>query len=311
MCITFSYEGIAMTGGSLAGRLAVRRAVVLASGVALLALMVTGATASAFSPTGDYVNFGDCPLGNTSVVSCVYSTTTSGEVKIGTTGVPIKHTITLQGGLSQNEETGATEWHEAADGNTLSKTAQTVPGGLLGIMAPAEWPTWLQEWFNEFINTGPTGVTATTELVGAPSWNQENLEERSGTGVILPVRVHLNNAFLGSGCYIGSASSPVSLQLTTGTTSPPAPNSPITGTLGTITFKHGGALLIATGDKLVNNSFSAPYAEGCGEGEWWVKLLVSAAVDLKLGLPSAAGHNTAILQGNLEQGAAAAVKASE
>jgi len=34
-------------------------------------------------------------------------------------------------------------------------------------------------------------------------------------------------------------------------------------------------------------------------------------VDLKLGLPSAAGKNTAILTGNLEQASASAVLASE
>jgi hypothetical protein len=279
----------------------------------VLALLALGASASAlpFHPTGDYANFGDCPLGNASVVSCIFSTTTSGEVKIGSTAVPIAHAITLQGGLTENEETGETTFVNAADGNTLSKTAQTVPGGLLGIMAPEEWPTWLKEVFNYIINEGPTGVTATTELVGTPTWNNNNLDNESGTGLILPVRIHLNNAFLGSGCYVGSSGSPVSLALTTGTTSPPAPNSPITGSLGTLTLKHGGELVIANGDKIVGNSFSVPVASGCGEGEAWYQALIDFAIDLKLGLPSAAGHNTAILQGKLEQGGAEAVKASE
>jgi hypothetical protein len=289
-----------------------RGGVLLTIAVLAASLMAAaGASALPFHPTGIYANFGDCPLGNTSVVSCIYSTTSSGEVKIGSTAVPITNQIVLQGGLTQNAETGATTFINAADGTTLTAAAQTVPGGLLGIIAPEEWPTWLKEAFNYIINHGPTGVTATTELVGTPTWNQENLEERSGTGVSLPVRLHLENEFLGSGCYIGSSSSPVTLALTTGTTSPPSPNSPISGTLGTITFKEGGKLLIATGDKLVNNSFSVPVANGCGGGEAWYIALVDAAIDLKLGLPSAAGHNTAILQGNLEQGAASAVKASE
>ena len=48
--------------------------------------------------------------------------------------MPIEKTITLQGGF---EEEVAAEFRmpfvEAEDGNTLSKTPQTVPGGLLGI----------------------------------------------------------------------------------------------------------------------------------------------------------------------------------
>ena len=51
----------------------------------------------------------------------------------------------------------------------------TVPGGLLGIMAPTGWPTWLQNIFNEFINNGITGVTATVELVGNPGISRANL----------------------------------------------------------------------------------------------------------------------------------------
>jgi hypothetical protein len=285
--------------------LSVRRTT-LALAAGLMTLLAVGSTAMAlpYHPTGDYHNFGDCPLGNTSVRTCVYSTTTSGEVKIGSTAVPITNPIVLQGGLNGSGE----EFFNAADGNTLSKTAETVPGGLLGIVAPEFLPEFLQVIFNEFINHGPTGVTATTELVKPVLWNQLNLEIESGVGVTLPVRLHLENGFLGSSCYIGSSSNPVTLALTTGTTSPPPPNTPISGTLGTITLKHEARLIIATGDKIVNNSFSVPTAEGCGG---IFSLLVDPVIDLKLGLPSAAGKNTAILKGNLELAEANAVRESE
>lgn len=275
--------------------------------VALLAAVAT-ASATPFHPTGEYHNFGDCPLGNPAVISCIYSTTTSGEVKIGSTAVPITNPIVLQGGLTENEETFETTFVNAADGNTLSKSPQTVPGGLLGIIAPEFLPGFLQTIFNEFINHGPTGVTATTELVGPVTYNFGALQGHRPNGVILPVRIHLENSFLGSGCYVGSSSSPVNLALTTGTTSPPPPNTPITGTLGTVTLHNGGALVTAVGDKLVGNAFSVPAAEGCGG---IFSLLVDPVIDLKLGLPSAAGKNTAILKGNLEQAEAEAVKASE
>ncbi|HWW89577.1 MAG TPA: hypothetical protein VNY35_02200, partial [Solirubrobacteraceae bacterium] len=158
---------------------------------------------------------------------------------------------------------------------------------------------------------GLTGVTATTELAAPASsivLNAQNLIEAEGTALFLPVKVKLGNPLLGESCYIGSNSSPISLPLTTGTTSPPAPNKPITGKIGKVEFKDEAALTIIRENSLVNNSFAAPAAEGCGG---IFAFLINPLVDAKLGIPSAAGHNTAILNGTLQQGNAAAVKASE
>jgi len=262
----------------------------------------------ASKPTGEFEVFGDCPLTEPHIIGCVYSTTTSGEVKIGSTAVPISKTIVFQGGVVENLITEEKSFVGAADGNTLTKVAQTVPGGLLGIVAPEGLPKWLQEIFNEFINKGITGVTATTELVGSPEYNFLKLAESEGVGLVLPVRIHLNNTFLGGECYIGSSAEPINLRLTTGTTSPPLPNKAITGSPGTAELRDGGELTIATGTSVVDNSFAVPGASGCGG---ILSFLVDPVVDLKLGLPSAAGHNTAILDGTLEQAAANAVIASE
>src|SRR6202040_3165161 len=109
------------------------------------------------------------------------------------------------------------------------KTPQTVPGGLLKIVAPTFFPEILQIIFNEFINKGITGVTSTTELVGEVTLNVGNEISASGTALTLPVRVHLENSFLGNNCFIGSKAHPVLVELTSGTTSPPLPNEPITG----------------------------------------------------------------------------------
>jgi len=258
------------------------------------------------TPTGEYAPFKDCPLAVTGVVSCVFSTTEGGEVKIGNTSVPITLPIVLQGGLKQVGET--TQWVNAPDGNTLTKAAEPVPGGLLGIVAPEGLPEFLKIIFNEIINHGPTGVTATTELVATPQFNFFSLITGEGAGVVLPVRVKLGNTFLGSACYIGSTSSPITLNLTTGTTSPHSPNVPISGSLGSLEFRNEAKLIIDHGNKIVDNNFAAPGASGC---DGIFELFVDFAVDLKLGLPSAAGKNTAILQGTLEQAQAAAVRASE
>jgi len=278
-----------------------------------LAVLGFAAPALAGKPTGEYANFSDCPVSNPETVGCVYAQTTGGEFKISSTAVPITKTITLQGGLVLNAEKTGTVFTPAADGNTLSKMPQTVPGGLLKIVAPEFFGEPLSKIFNEFINKGITGVTATTELVGTPTLSLENALSGKGIALGLPVRVHLENSFLGNECYVGSKSHPVNVELTTGTTSPPLPNEPITGSPGEPEIKNGGLLIIDKKNSLVNNTFAAPEAEGCGSEILFglFTWLVDDAVDSELSLPSASGHNTAILKGNEEIAVASAVRASE
>jgi hypothetical protein len=180
-------------------------------------------------------------------------------------------------------------------------------------VAPESFPEFLRNLINEFINKGITGVTATTELVGEVKLELGNILSKSGTGLTLPIRVHLENSFLGNKCFVGSKSNPVTLELTTGTTSPPLPNEPITGSTGELSVKAGGLILVDSKNSLVDNSFSAPAAEGCGSQILFGLFtgIIDSAVDSQLGLPSAAGHNTAILNGNQELSSAEAVKASE
>lgn len=285
----------------------------LAAVTVSLAVLGFASQALATKPTGDFVNFGDCPVSNPEVVGCVFAQTTSGEFKIASTAVPITKTITLQGGLVLNEEHTGTVFTGATDGNTLSKTPQTVPGGLLKIVAPTFFPEFLRNLFNEFINKGITGVTATTELVGTPVVSVINAIEAKGIALSLPVRVHLENSFLGNNCFVGSKAHPVTVDFTTGTTSPPPPNTPITGSPGEIEVKDETHLIIDKKNSLVNNSFAAPEAEGCGSQILFGLFtgIIDGAVDTQLGLPSAAGHNTAILNGNEELGVASAVRESE
>jgi len=284
------------------------------SAAAIVSLVVLGFASSALAtkPTGEYVNFGDCPVKNPAVAVCLFAQTTSGEFKISNTAVPLTKTTTLQGGLI-GSETGESTLAPAVDGNTLSKTPQTVPGGLLKIMAPEFFPEFLRIIFNEFINKGITGLTATTELVGEVKVNVGKQLSGEGTALLLPVRVHLENPFLGNACFVGSKANPVVVELTTGTTNPPLPNTPITGKVGEVEFKGGGNIIVDKKNSLVNNTFSAPVAEGCGSQILFGLFtgIIDGAVDSQLGLPSAAGHNTAILNGQQEIAAASAVVASE
>jgi hypothetical protein len=157
-------------------------------------------------------------------------------------------------------------------------------------------------------------VTATTELVASATnpaiLNLTALIEEKGTAITLPVRVHLKNPLLGEGCFIGSEKSPIQLHLTDGTTSPPAPNKPIKGKLGTpeTEIEKEFESTVIRENSLVDNSFSAPASEGCGG---FFSFLIGPIINAKVGLPSAAGHNTAILSGTLNTAENEAVVASE
>jgi hypothetical protein len=278
-------------------------------GLASASLLVLAVAAPAMAtPKGDFAVFAQCPTKNPEVNLCVFVQSSGGEFTIGTKTVPVNKTITLQGGSILNEETGAETFVAASNGETLSKTPLTVPGGLFGIKAPEWWSKEAQEWFNKLINEGLTGVTVTAELVGNPGISRTNLLFQEGVALSLPVKLHLNNAILGSNCYVGSKSNPVTFNLTTGTTSPPAPNKPITGAVGELEFKDEFTLVIIKGNKVVDNAFSVPGAEGCGGS---FHSIIDPLVDALLGVPAAAGHNTAILEGSLQNATAEAVKNSE
>ncbi len=280
---------------------------------ALAALVFASmALASVHHPKGEFAPFGECPLNRVTITDCVVSVSSGGSFTIGKKVVPLKNPVTLQGGYEGGGE--AIKFYGAEAGETLSKTPQPVPGGLLGITAPTWWPKFIQDWFNEQINKGLTGVNATVELTGPTKGltniklSTENLLFEKGTALGLPVKIHLENAILGSSCYIGSESSPVQIDFTTGTTAPPPPNKPIKGAAGEFTANEEFTLLTFSGGRLVNNSFAAPAVNGCGG---IFSFFVDPLVDSILGTPSPAGTNTAILEGKIQDAAASAVKASE
>jgi len=117
-----------------------------------------------------------------------------------------------------------------------------------------------------------------------------NLDPLTGIATVnVFVRIKLEGSplgiSLGGSCFIGSAGSPLALQLTTETTSPPGPNQPISGT------RYSAETGTAT---LVNNTFSVPGASGCGPLG-----LANGPINDELGLPSASGNNTAVLEGKI------------
>jgi hypothetical protein len=307
-----------------------RRRVLLATLALTVPLSVLGLASSAqAAPKGIFSIFSDCPLAtfkalgiNPGAALCQFGQTTSGEFAIGATKVPINQTITLQGGAIPFG-TAETEFFliPGANGESLSKTALNVPGGLLDIINCEEIKgEGIFEKIERaackatFENPNTTGVTATTEVVANTKnpaiLNEFNLANGVGAAIVLPVRVHLKNPLLGESCYIGSESSPIQLNLTTGKTSPKPPNKSISGKPGTFETleEKEQVMLRIKNNSLVDNTYSVPVAEGCGG---FFSFIIDPIVDSKLKLPSASGNNTAILNGTLNTATAEAVEASE
>jgi hypothetical protein len=259
--------------------------------LSVVVAMLVPSAALAGKPTGEYAVFNDCPLATAGVTECVYAQFSSGEVGLGTLKVPIAHTITLQGGLIVTETSET--FVNTTEGQTLSPTAQEVPGGLLGLPGHG---------------SESSAFSIAMELAGSVALNRGNLAGEAGTALKLPIRVHLKNMFLGEACFIGSATSPVVLNLTTGVTSPPKPNLPIHGTKGEHESKEGGNLVVYKNDALVDNAFSSPSPKGCGGIQ---ESLIVPVLNSKYGWPASAGNDTAILKGTSKFASAAAVKASE
>lgn len=254
-----------------------------AAGLAVSLLGASGATA------GDFDRFANCPISNPAVVTCIHSETTSGAFVLGSKNVPIDQTIVVQGGLTA---TGA--WVNPNNGAlAMTEPELNVPGGITGIPG-LEGPV--------------LGVKSIAKLRGTPVMSVAAYGQQSGIAMELPIRVQLKNWALSNDCSIGSSSNPVVLKLTTGTTAPPGPNSPLTGSRGTVGIEAGGQILKYSGNRLVDNSFAAPKAQWCDV--FGTNGLVTLAVNGSTGLPAAAGTNTADLSGDLRITAAANVRAA-
>jgi hypothetical protein len=285
-----------------------RTALVALAVVALAALGLAGSASAKL--TGNYTKFAQCPFTNLEVKKCLYAVTESGEVVLGNKKVPIEKPAVLQGGYgAADEETGMAPFFAATNGETLSKAPQNVPGGLAGLVNCKEISDFILKTSCQWtFENGLTGVTSTLELARPASEiliSEKHLAEEIGVAMQLPVKVHLENPFLGSSCYVGSSSSPLIWKLTTGETSPPPGTEPIKGFGGTAHFLEEGRIAVTEGSKLVDNAWAAPGATGCGG--FLVELILDPIVNVSAGLPSAAGKNVAILNNTINVASRAAV----
>jgi len=251
-------------------------------GAAIAAMALLAPAASAAKTAPGFEQFKGCPTpAEKSLLFCVRSDITGGHLQVGKKDVPIEKPLVLSGAVN-----GLFEEFTAGPEGGLSKTPQKVPGGVVGLTGL----TWLLEFFGSEALT----LYATTELAGPPT-------NFTVSTVTIPIKVHLTNpaGLLGNTCYIGSNSNPITLHLTTGTTSPPAPNKPITGKSPEIS-ESGGILYLKNG-VYVDNSFSAPGASGCELKLFgFIPISLNGFVNEQSGLPAAAGTNEAVQNFNIE-----------
>jgi hypothetical protein len=274
------------------------------------ALVYVVASIALGAPKGIFAKFTQCPTGRAGVTLCMRAEITGGMLAIGKLSIPITRPIVIQYGAAP---TGGVNFNEyflapATSGESIAPNELEVPGGLRAILqcpqAGCRGPSG---------GIVPNAVSARMETAASAAnpgiFNIAAFIEKQGAALTLPVRLQLYNSLLGKACYIGSVAHPMELRLTVGTTSPPPPNKPITGAGGqpATTIENGYELTATTGVRLVDNAFSVPIAEECGERS---ASLFDAEIDQVLGLESRGGHNAAILTSALQVAEVEAVVAS-
>ncbi|MFJ7768360.1 hypothetical protein ACIQ1J_08095 [Streptomyces sp. NPDC097107] len=280
---------------SLGARVATT-ATALGTALGAFASMGTATAAAAAVPNGEWAPFTRCPVDAPAMLAadglartpqCVVSTSPSGSIKLGKTTVTTGRT-NLQIGVVQNSD--GTSTVVAPAGGALIADSATVPGGLLGLMCPSNIPA-ITAICEKLSNSTLNKITATVESVGAPyDFDQTAGILTDQPIVALPVRIHLENPFLGSKCYIGSAAKPIVLR----------PENRQFPDFGMSFFRGDGTVaedgemsrINLTGATQNDSSFAVPGAGGCGLGLFG---LIDAAVNAKTGLPSAAGNNSLTL----------------
>jgi hypothetical protein len=257
-----------------------RKILVAAALTALASMAIFASAANAAAPAAPYQGFAGCPSpSETEVAFCVRDEFTGGHIQLGSLTVPVSHPFALRGGSAYF--TGAFIGNSEAG---ITPVSQPIPGGILGMQ------TGNKQLEEAIAKSKVLSLSASVELAGTPG-------SLTGGNLALPIKLHLENPLLGSSCYIGSNAAPIQLNLTTGTTNPPAPAKPISGELGGA-FEEDPTLpevLTSRGGVYVDNTYAVPGANGCtltiGSHHVSINSLVNAAYHL----PAAAGTSATVL----------------
>jgi hypothetical protein len=288
---------------------------VLAVGLAALVLPIGAPPAraqTAHHPQGPFAVFSQCPLEEPTIFDCVFVYTKDGEMRIGSMTAPFSRSmIGLDGGLLEGPTQEPTIFTAPVNGVIMQPMPMPVPGGLSRVLESSALPHSLGTVSGKLESVGLGELTATVEVAGpasAVTVSVSNVIAKEGVAIEEPLKIKLTSPVLGEHCYIGTDSDPIHVQLTEELTDPPLPNTPIKGTLGSVTISEEGGLATVQGNSLVDNSFAVPAASGCGGS---LAPQIDEIIDSKLKLPSPAGRNTLVLNGTAYLAVAASVIASE
>ncbi|MFE7108774.1 hypothetical protein ACFU98_21380 [Streptomyces sp. NPDC057575] len=253
--------------------------------------------ASAQEMNGNWAPFTRCPVddpamlaadGKADIAICVASHSESGSIKLGNTEATTGAND-LQFGVVRNATTGVSKIVAPAGGSIVGAPTE-IPGGLLGLMCPSGIPV-VSDICKQLTDNSLNRVVATVQSAGTPTNFDLSAGMTSGKPIVdIPVRIHLENPFLGSKCYIGTTSSPIVLR-PQNVTKPALASQRFdaTGTPNTAGVLNRVAL---TGNDQGDAAFAVPGVSGCGPltlGE------LNWAVNLKTALPSASGNNNLVL----------------
>lgn len=261
-----------------------RRIFIVVALVALASMAAFASAASATKPAPPYEDFAGCPseAEQPFVGDCLKFEFFSGKIGFGNREIPVTNPIILRGGI---EQISSNFLYNSEGG--IVPVKQPVPGGLVGLTG--------YKWLDEALGASELlKLYATVELAGTPG----NVNESVFT---LPVKLHLENPFIGNSCYVGSTANPITLGLTTGTTNPPPPNKPITGQpQGDFEEEAGREVLVSSSPgTYVDNAYSVPAASGCEFNFGPIHTSLDKVINSRYALPSAAGNNTTVLNYNL------------
>lgn len=257
-----------------------------AIGAVLAAIAVMAPLTQAATPDPNYAQFAGCPspkTENPAVKTCVRGVVKGGHARFGKKEVPFSVPFAFSGGVGSIFETGPLY---VSPSGGLEPVKQPVPGGLIG--------STKLDWLANVLGVKQLALYAATEVVGPPSMNASEMH--------LPIRVHLINSVLGNNCYIGSFASPIVLNLTTETTSPPPPTKPITGSFGSLQFEPVFEIQKILDRVMVDNTFAVPGASGCALNLFGgaLSINIDKLVNSKLGLPAPAGASEVVQAMDLE-----------
>jgi hypothetical protein len=241
-----------------------RKILVAAALSALASMAILASAANAAKPAPGYSDFAGCPspAEQQFIGVCVKDEFTGGHIGIGNREIPITNTIVLRGGVEQE----TSNFLYNSEGGIIP-VRQTVPGGLTGFTG--------YKWLDEAIkNSSQLKLYATVELAG-------QVGSQLASTFNVPIKIHLENQFLGSGCYVGSNANPITLHLSTAK----EPGE----------FEEEASrpeVIKATGGIFADHSYAVPAASGCVFNYGSTHQSIDKIVNSAYGLPAAPGKDT-------------------